>query len=227
MNPSDAPTQPDLTAPDASRADATRGALVAAALDLFGRQGFEATSTRVIASAAGANVAAIGYHFGGKEGLRRACARHCAAAILERVGPVLAAELPGEPGAARAVLRQIVRVMAGFLLSAPEAQPVSAFLLREMAENGPGIDIVYDALVEPVHARVCRLWATATGGDTEAPETRIAVFAFVGQVVYFRIGRPVILRRMGWQALGPDEAAEVVKVVLANLEAVLDAEARR
>lgn len=39
---------------------------------LFGAQGFNATSTREIALAAGANVAAIGYYFGDKAGLYRA-----------------------------------------------------------------------------------------------------------------------------------------------------------
>ena len=56
------------------RGDATRAALVAAALKLFGDKGFEAASTREIAAAAEVNIAMIAYHFGGKEGLRAACA---------------------------------------------------------------------------------------------------------------------------------------------------------
>ena len=52
------------------RGDATRLALIRAALDLFGAKGFEAASTRDVAAAAGANLASIAYHFGGKEGLR-------------------------------------------------------------------------------------------------------------------------------------------------------------
>ncbi len=38
--------------------------LIRAALNAFGRQGFEAASTRAIAGAAGANLAALPYHFG-------------------------------------------------------------------------------------------------------------------------------------------------------------------
>ena len=52
-----------------SAADATRLALVMAALKLFGRQGFDGTSTREIATAANANIGSIAYHFGGKDGL--------------------------------------------------------------------------------------------------------------------------------------------------------------
>ena len=58
-----------------SAADMTRDALVRAALKLFGRQGFDGTSTREIAAEAKANIGSIAYHFGGKEGLRAACAQ--------------------------------------------------------------------------------------------------------------------------------------------------------
>ncbi len=42
---------------------------MAAGFDLFGRLGVEGASVRMIADAAGVNVAAIGYHFGGKRQL--------------------------------------------------------------------------------------------------------------------------------------------------------------
>lgn len=58
----------------ASPAEQTRGALVRAALKLFGQQGFDGTSTREIAAEAKANIGSIAYHFGGKEGLRLAAA---------------------------------------------------------------------------------------------------------------------------------------------------------
>jgi AcrR family transcriptional regulator len=48
-----------------------RGHLLLAALRLFAERGFSKTSTRDIAQAAGANVAAISYYFGDKAGLYR------------------------------------------------------------------------------------------------------------------------------------------------------------
>ncbi len=54
----------------------TRAALIQAALRLFGQKGFDGTSTREIATAAGANIGSIAYHFGGKEGLHTATADH-------------------------------------------------------------------------------------------------------------------------------------------------------
>ncbi len=49
-----------------------RERLVQAALALFAQKGFANTSTREIAQAAGANIAAISYYFGDKAGLYRA-----------------------------------------------------------------------------------------------------------------------------------------------------------
>ena len=52
-----------------SKGEATRMALLEAALVLFGERGFEGTSTRDIAGLAGCNQGLISFHFGGKEGL--------------------------------------------------------------------------------------------------------------------------------------------------------------
>jgi len=50
----------------------TRGRLLDSALRLFSERGFARTSTRALAEAAGANLAAIRYYFGDKAGLYRA-----------------------------------------------------------------------------------------------------------------------------------------------------------
>ena len=47
----------------------TRTRLLHAAVKLFAAQGYEATSVRQVCERADANVAAVGYHFGGKSGL--------------------------------------------------------------------------------------------------------------------------------------------------------------
>src|SRR5687767_5330440 len=69
------PTDKSMPAPAVPRGAAgeqARERLLLAALRLFADRGFAGTSTREIALAAGANVAAIRYYFGDKEGLYRA-----------------------------------------------------------------------------------------------------------------------------------------------------------
>lgn len=61
--------------PTPTDAGATRGRLLDCALRLFSERGFARTSTRALAEAAGANLAAIRYYFGDKAGLYRATFR--------------------------------------------------------------------------------------------------------------------------------------------------------
>jgi AcrR family transcriptional regulator len=63
------------------RGEASRQRLIDAALEIFGEFGFDGSSTRMLADKAGANLAAIPYHFGSKEGLYRAAAEY----IVERI----------------------------------------------------------------------------------------------------------------------------------------------
>ena len=59
----------DRTAPRKRDAEATRGAILAAALGQFTRLGYDHVALRDIASEAGADVALVKRYFGGKEGL--------------------------------------------------------------------------------------------------------------------------------------------------------------
>lgn len=210
-----------MTTPSAP--EGTRQALIAAGIRLFGSQGFAATSIRQLAQEADANVAAIAYHFGGKEGLRLACAQEFAARMAGAVGTSDPLS-PSTPEAARQELHRILGNILGFVLGGPGARDIVPFMLRELAEGGPGIDAAYESFAEPVHRRLCGLWGQATATDPESPAVRLTVFALIGQIMYFRIGQPIVLRRMGWQGLGRDEIDQITRRILHNLDALLDQE---
>ena len=69
MQPADASNPP--AEPTADRGERARTRLLVEAERLFAEKGYAKASTREICAAAGLNVAAIHYHFGGKEGLYR------------------------------------------------------------------------------------------------------------------------------------------------------------
>ncbi|CAN7142499.1 CerR family C-terminal domain-containing protein [Bosea sp. LjRoot90] len=204
-------------------AEGTRQALIRAGLDLFGRNGFDATSTREIAQVAKVNSAGIAYHFGGKDGLRKACAE----AIIARMQAVLMGGAPAASIAADAIdrdaaaeqLLSLIERMIAFLTTAPESEMIARFVVREMFTPSPAFDTIYGGLFEPVHRRVCQVWAAATGMAPEAPETRLAVFAAIGQLVYFRIARPAVTRRMGWDGIGPDQARAIAETIRRSVRA--------
>ena len=173
----------------ASGPDQTRLALIRAALTQFGRVGYDGATTRDIAAEAKANIGSIAYHFGGKEGLHEACARHIVDTMQELARPVLTA-LPDagslQPDQAEALLRLALERMAGFVIGQPEAGAIVSFILRELDRPTAALDTVYTGVFEPVHRRFCEVWAAATGEDAESDATKIRVFTLIGQVVYFR-----------------------------------------
>lgn len=214
-----------------SPSEQTRKALVHAALRLFGRQGFDGTSTRQIAATAKANIGSIAYHFGGKEGLRMAAADH-----VVRTIQALATSALGEMGAsavtrlspdeAREQLTTALERMVSFLVIQPVADDIVQFVLRELASPTPALDRIYSGVFEPTHKRLCAVWAAATGENAESEDTRLTVFTLIGQVIYFRIGREAVLRRMSWPNIGPAEAAKITSVTTRNLDAIVSTRKR-
>ncbi len=101
--------------------------LLAAAADLFARDGFDAVSVRQITSRAKANLGAITYHFGSKEALFHA--------VIDRVGAHLAdrfAAIAAEKGAPLERIRRIVTMV----LTEPNL-PAPTMILRELAMDRP------------------------------------------------------------------------------------------
>ncbi|MFZ1814606.1 MAG: CerR family C-terminal domain-containing protein [Rhizobiaceae bacterium] len=208
----------------------TRSALVQSALDLFGDKGYDAASTRDIAGSARTNIASIAYHFGGKEGLRKACAQH----VVNFVRALLTSASPGfyqaVDGQARtmqdaeseilAILSHLVRTV----LVLPQARLIVRFVMREMANPSIVFDILYSGVFKPSHQRMCTLWATATGRDPDSEAVRISVFTVIGQIVYFRIGSQIVARRMAWEGYSAEEASRVADAIIANARAIIAAE---
>jgi AcrR family transcriptional regulator len=203
-------------------AEQTRQALVRAGLKLFGEKGFDGTSTRELAAAANANIGSIAYHFGSKEGLRSACADFIVETMKGMASQALASA--GEPTNADAARQQLLAALerlVAFMVASPEAGIIVQFILRELSHPTAALDIIYEGVFEPTHRRLCRIWAAATGEEAESEHTKIAVFTMIGQIVYFRIGRAAVLRRMGWNDIGTPEASAIAAVAGDNLAAIL------
>ncbi|MCB1748685.1 MAG: CerR family C-terminal domain-containing protein [Gammaproteobacteria bacterium] len=220
--------------PRPERGDATREALLGAAVTVFARDGFDAARTRTIAAAAGVNQALIGYHFGNKAGLYRAVFEHLAAAIETHLQPAratLAAELgqgtPGRPGRARclALLGEVTDAFVGLMTSA-ESAPWARLIIREQQAPTAAFDVLYARVMAPfaqdLEALVTRL---APARDTL--EVRLAVLSLIGQVLVFRTARAAVERFTGWRALGEDEVAVVRAHLRDNLRRLFAPAGRR
>ena len=209
-----------------SSAEQTRKALVIAALRLFGTVGYDGASTREIAAAANANLGSIAYHFGGKEGLRLAVADYIVGLMQDLAARAAAASPPlppATPEAAEAQLSIMLERMFGFFVASPQAAEIVPFVLREMSAPTDAFERIYAGVFEPLHKRFCGVWEMATGEPADSAGTKISVFTLIGQVVYFRLARQAVLRRMGWKDIGPAEVSAIATIATRNLRAAIAA----
>lgn len=219
-----------------SRGDATREALVAAAIAAFSRDGFNAASTRAIAEAAGVPQALIGYHFRGKEGLYLAVFEHIAGELERRVGPVGDAVEAAFADDARGPARErhlelLLRIAdtVTLVLSREESTPWAQLILREQQDPTRAFEILYSRVFRRMADLLTRLVASVRGGGTEM-EVRLAVVAIMGQIVVLRASRASVLRQLGWSKIGDDEVAVLRKHMRKTITALLrpaDAPPRR
>ena len=206
--------------PSAAAAD-TRNRLLNSAIDAFGRKGYDGASIREIAAAADTNLAGIAYHFGGKDKLYRACLSHIVSTIGDRVGTRLKDRLaspPETPEAARLALKAILGAMAEVILATPRLSSFARVIVREQMDPSPAFAILYDSFMAPMHARLCGLWAAATGKPPESDEVKLAVFTLVGGVLVFRITRAGTLKRLGWKDIGPVELKSIIRRLEDNVD---------
>jgi AcrR family transcriptional regulator len=194
----------------------TRRRLLDAALTQFGHAGFDGVNVRAIAAAAGANVAAVNYHFGGKQELYLAVARHVVEEIRARIWPdglpafdpsAVALKPPSE---ARALLHGVVTRAARILVASPEAERWARFIVREQLEPTEAFDILYDGVLAHVYDLVGPLVARLLGLDPASRQARLEMFSLVGQALVFRIARAAVQRRLGWETIGEREADDII-----------------
>jgi len=141
-----------------SRSEPTRAAILDGAIKVFARIGFEAASTRVIATEAGVHHASLRYHFSDKGELWRAAIRH----MFERQRAEFRAqhlEYPVDPSTTDGV-KEMVRRYVRYSAAHPEHAQI---LVHEAIADTDRLDW---AVAEFVRANTSRL------GDPIADQTK-------------------------------------------------------
>jgi AcrR family transcriptional regulator len=172
--------------------------LVEAAIDQFGRAGFEGASTRDIAAASGTTMSSITYHFGGKQGLYLACADYIAdriGATHERGMAVIRANPPRTADEARMALLMLLDNFAGLML-APESEAWSQFIVREQQRPTEAFERIYARVMGPVLATAIDLLVLVRPSLDESAR-RVLVLNFVGMTLVLRLARACVARVMG------------------------------
>jgi AcrR family transcriptional regulator len=227
--------QPDL--PGKSRSDDVRLKLIEAAIEIFGRHGFEGASTRTLARSAGVNQQAIPYYFGGKSGLYLAVADHIADRLKALIGPVgariglrLAAHhmpkngTPLEAAEARALLNELLETMAGVLVD-EEAASWARFIVREQMEPTEAFERIYEKIMARLIEAARGLIAAIVHEDPNGETVRLRAVALIGQILVFRVAHAAVMRQLGWQKIGAHELGAIHDVIRRAVGAIVPATA--
>ncbi|WP_148252048.1 CerR family C-terminal domain-containing protein [Aidingimonas lacisalsi] len=197
--------------------DTTRDRLIHAGIRLFGEHGYKATTTRMLADEAQANIGSIAYYFDNKHGLYLAAAHYIAGAIRQRLGLTKPLEAPEDQTAARELLDAIVRRMVRTFAEDIELRQWLLLVIREQVRPSEAFDILQSQAFGVVQATLSALIGQLTGRDADDPRTIIEVHTLVGQVVFFLIGREPLLRRLELQTFDTDTLAAIEDVVASHL----------
>lgn len=164
---------------------ATRERVLDAAERLFAVRGVDAVSVRDITEAAGANLAAVNYHFGSKHGLVVAIVQRRADQLGQRRSELLDELEASGSVDLRAVIRAMVLPTAELVASDPSGRFYVSFLaaLDDHPDLVPVLD-VFDASTE----RYLRILTLATPAMVHAE--RVLRFAVAKYLAYRLLGQP-------------------------------------
>lgn len=205
-----------------ARGEEAKTRIIEAALEIFGANGFEGTSTRAIASAADVKLPALQYYFGGKEGLYLACADFVAGHLEEGMNPALAridellAQEP-DPETAEEALEGLLGGLAETLLGDSQPETWVMFVLREQARPTEAFEPIYARAIGRITHACVRLVSVVLGKPDTDSDVRIRAFALIGQVLAFRTLKAAALRTVGWDEFNEDRLAQIRRAILTQV----------
>ena len=203
-----------------SRSDQTRETLILAALQVFGRYGFDGASTRAIAKAAGVNLALIGYHFGGKRGLYLAVFEHIGRQMQQRMVPVadevmrrLEAVPEDEVARRELAVQLMLTIFDGFTGMFGEQASAGGvrLILREQQDPTEAFQLLYDASLSRMLALFTQLVTMASGLEATSEACRARTLMILGQVLVFYVARGTTSKYLAWESISPDNIAVIKK----------------
>ncbi|HEU4617732.1 MAG TPA: CerR family C-terminal domain-containing protein [Gammaproteobacteria bacterium] len=215
------------------RGEATRLALIRAAIEVFGREGYKAATTSEIARTADANQALISYYYGGKEGLYRAVVEHISRRIDARTEPMAdrvdallreidsgRVERSARERRCLELLFAILDACAEFFLTDAESAAWARIMLHEQREPTEAFETLYVSERRLLDV-IAQLVAAMRGVARIAAQDRLVVLAILGEALVFRSARATAFRYLGWGESGAEHVAEIKQSLRRHAAALL------
>lgn len=172
--------------------DDTRQRLLDAAGKTFAEKGFRAATVREICRSAGANLAAVNYHFGDKEKLYIEAVKSAHCSRADDPVPVWP---EGTPPAAK--LHAFVSRLLAHILD--DARPAwhAQLMMRELAEPTSACVALVDAYIRPLAQSLDQILMELLPANVAAADRHLTAFSVVGQCLFYKVHRPIAVLLVG------------------------------
>ena len=200
------------------RGKKTKEQLLKAGVEVFAKFGPEGITTRLLAKAAGVNIAAIQYYFGGKENYYFAVVKY----LVEKLSKPFLSMLADiseqfessnrKPEDAEIFLIQLFRNLVKTILLNPEARFFASISSREHLNPTPAYEIIYNT-ISKIHNVLSKLIGNILGIPSDSPEAVIRAHTLLGQVMFFRIGASTLCRRLQWDTIEEEHANLIATII--------------
>lgn len=187
---------------DGGTSQGTPERVLHAAGRIFAENGYRNATVRQICEVAGANVAAINYHFGDKQGLYDRVLKHALSSVGEgRIGES-AAQRGSQAAPPADRLRVIIHTLLSQLLHRDESTMYVRLIARELLDPTPALERLIDEGIRPPFGVLLEiveaLFGLAADRASDPAVDRAAIrrctSSILAQCLFYCVGRPIILR---------------------------------
>jgi len=201
--------------------DTTRQRLIEAAGQTFADLGFRNATIRDISTRAGANVAAVNYHFGDKHALYSEVLRYAHLCAITKYPPHM-----GLPPKTRPEKKLEAFVQSFLLRLLDTGRPAwhARLMARELAEPTAALDVLVHEQIKPHFLGLLEIIRKLLKKDAPESALRATCSSIVGQCLFYHFGAPITAR------LFPDKkytasdvdalAAHITRFSLAGIRAI-------
>jgi AcrR family transcriptional regulator len=197
----------------------TRQKLLDAGTRLFAEYGYRGVSVRDLCTLAEVNVAAINYHFGGKQGLYQAVFTDTLDADEPRFQETMDTlhTLVGNANRDSAQLAVavglFVKNMLGHLAADEQKRWFGVLIIRELTFPTAAFDIIYARRAEPSERMLAEIISTVSGQPAKSAQVRIQAHALIGMIFNLGISRSILWRLMDWDGYTPERVTRIGTIV--------------
>ncbi|MBU6409617.1 MAG: CerR family C-terminal domain-containing protein [Verrucomicrobia bacterium] len=171
--------------------DETRRQLLEAAGAVFAQTGFRRATVREICRRAGANVAAVNYHFGGKKTLYSQVLVHAHRKALQKYPllPGLGGEAPPEQK-----LRAFIHSLLLRIFDTGPGAWQGKLMSREMIEPTTALGPLVEERLRPMANQLLEIVAAILGRPAGDERVRLCGLSVISQCVFYHHCRPIVSR---------------------------------